>query len=291
VPGPDGNVKISLEAVVMAIITGVERAGSTVDSGIARGRPPIRLARQIVILTGAIMVYFGVRHATEGSVDAALANAARVVDLERALGLYHEQWLQDTFASSPAVSTVFNWIYIWGHWPVIAVTLVWLARSHPVIYLRTRNAMLLSGGIGMVIFATFPVAPPRLAGLGLVDTVTVSSHAYRVLQPPMFTNQYAAVPSLHVGWDLLMGVAIAMAARRLWVRLLGVVMPMVMTIAVVLTANHYIVDAIAGAALTTTCWMACGWWMHRHPVPLASQRVIRPHMRHVDDPLRLSSPN
>jgi hypothetical protein len=274
-------VKISQEAVLMAVITGAERVGTAVDSGIARGRPPVRLARQIVILTGAIMVYFGVRHATEGSVDAALANAQRVVDLERALGLYHEQWLQDTFASSSAVSTVFNWIYIWGHWPVIAVTLVWLARSHPVIYLRTRNAMIVSGSIGMMIFAAFPVAPPRLADLGLVDTVTVSSHAYRVLQPPMFTNQYAAVPSLHVGWDLLMGVAIAVAARRLWVRVLGMVMPVAMTIAVVLTANHYIVDAVAGAVLTTACWFACGWWLRTDPL----------RGRHSNDPLRLSSPN
>jgi membrane-associated phospholipid phosphatase len=125
----------------------------------------------------------------------------------------------------------------------------------------------------------------------MVDTVTVSSHAYRVLQPPMFTNQYAAVPSLHVGWDLLMGLAIAVAARRLWVRLLGVVMPVAMAIAVVLTANHYVVDAIAGAALTTTCWFACGWWLRRHYVPQAPRQLIRTQLRHVDDPLRLSSPN
>jgi hypothetical protein len=270
-------VKIKLEAVHMAVITGTgqvrpgagapptktSRAGTTVGTGTARTHPPVRLGQQIIILLGAIVIYFGVRHLTEGSVSAAVANAARVVDLEVAFGLHHEQWLQDTFASSSRVSTVFNWIYIWGHWPVIAVTLIWLARQHPAIYLRTRNAMILSGAIGMVIFATFPVAPPRLAPMGMVDTVTVSSHAYRVLQPPMFTNQYAAVPSLHVGWDLLMGIAIAVAARRLWVKAIGVAMPLVMTVAVVLTANHYIVDAVAGAVLTTTCWFAVQWWTRR----------------------------
>lgn len=247
----------------MAVMTGVERVGSVVDSGVARGHPPIRLARQIAILIGAIVVYFGVRGATEGAVGDAVSNAGRIVDFERLVGLYHEPWLQETFAGASAVSTVFNWIYIWGHWPVIAVTLIWLARQHPAVYFRTRNAMILSGGIGMIVFAAFPVAPPRLAELGMVDTVTVSSHAYRVLQPPMFTNQYAAVPSLHVGWDLLMGLAIAVAARRMWVRVLGVAMPVAMTLAVVLTANHYIVDAIAGAALTTACWFACGWWLRQ----------------------------
>ncbi|MDQ7909659.1 phosphatase PAP2 family protein [Phytohabitans sp. ZYX-F-186] len=251
----------------MAVITGAERvrpgAGAPPMKA-ERTQSSIRLGQQIFILLGAIVIYFGVRHLTEGSVSAAVANAARVVDFEAALGLHHEQWLQETFASSSRVSTVFNWIYIWGHWPVIAVTLVWLARRHPVVYLRTRNAMIMSGAVGMVIFATFPVAPPRLApALGMVDTVTVSSHAYRVLQPPMFTNQYAAVPSLHVGWDLLMGIAIAVAARRLWVKAIGVLMPVAMTLAVVLTANHYIVDAVAGAALTTACWFAVRWWTAR----------------------------
>lgn len=241
----------------MAVMTGVERRVAAVDSGAARALPQVRLVPQLAILIAAICAYFGVRGATEGSVGEALANAGLVVDLERFLGLYHEPWLQETFAGAPAVKTVFNWIYIWGHWPVIAVTLIWLALRHPAVYLRTRNAMMLSGGIGMVIFAAFPVAPPRLAELGMVDTVTVSSHAYRVLQPPMFTNQYAAVPSLHVGWNLLIGVAIALAARRLWVRVIGVVMPMAMVAAVVLTANHYIVDAVAGAALTTAAWLVC----------------------------------
>lgn len=253
--------------------TNTSRAESTPDSGTARTHPPIRLGQQIFILLGAIVIYFGVRHLTEGSVGTAVANAARVVDFEEMLGLHHEQWLQDTFASSSRVSTVFNWIYIWGHWPVIAVTLIWLAKRHPVIYLRTRNAMILSGAIGMVIFATFPVAPPRLAPLGMVDTVTVSSHAYRVLQPPMFTNQYAAVPSLHVGWDLLMGIAIAVAARRLWVKAIGVAMPVAMTLAVVLTANHYIVDAIAGAALTTACWFAVRWAAQRRQLRLQLART------------------
>jgi membrane-associated phospholipid phosphatase len=70
-----------------------------------------------------------------------------------------------------------------------------------------------------------------------------------VLQPPAFTNQYAAVPSLHVGWDLLAGIAIATTARRRWVRALGAVLPVLMVLAVIVTANHYVLDAVAGALL------------------------------------------
>ena len=97
--------------------------------------------------------------------------------------------------------------------------------------------MLLSGAIGMVIFALWPVAPPRLADLGLVDTVTEYSRSYRVLQPPAFTNQYAAMPSLHMGWDLLIGLAIIVAASRLWVRVIGGLLPVLMGWAVVATAE------------------------------------------------------
>lgn len=216
--------------------------------------PRVHLGRQVAIIAAAVGVYFLARGATEAAFPDALRNAQRVVHIERLVGLFHEGALQSTLAASPVVQTLLNWVYIWGHWPVIVITLIWLARNHAAVYYRTRNAMILSGSVGMVIFTLFPVAPPRLAELGLVDTVTATSDAYRVLQPAVFTNQYAAMPSLHVGWDLLMGIAIAVAARRTLVKALGVAMPVAMVLAVVLTANHYIIDVVAGAALTTAAW-------------------------------------
>jgi hypothetical protein len=245
----------------MAIGHGVglaERPVQTKTTIITATQPRVSLARQVAIVLSAITAYFLVRGATEGSVSQAVRNAGHVVDFERFLGLNIEGSLQDAIAGWPEATTVLNWIYIWGHWPVIAVTLVWLARRHPLVYYRTRNAMLISGAVGLVVFISFPVAPPRLAGLGMIDTVSVGSHAYRVLQPAMFTNQYAAMPSLHVGWDLLIGLAILAAARHPLVRAIGVAMPVAMTAAVVLTANHYIVDAVVGASLTTACWVVCG---------------------------------
>jgi hypothetical protein len=131
--------------------------------------------------------------------------------------------------------------------------LLWLYLRHLDGYRLVRNTMLLSGGIGLVVFAAFPVAPPRLAGLGLVDTVTEYSRAYRLLQPPAFVNQYAAMPSLHVGWDLLIGIAVFIYAPILLLRLVGLLLPLLMVSAVLLTANHYLVDAVAGAALVVGC--------------------------------------
>jgi membrane-associated phospholipid phosphatase len=101
----------------------------------------------------------------------------------------------------------------------------------------------------MVVFVTWPLAPPRLADLGLVDTITEENTAYRVLQPTQFTNQFAAMPSLHAGWDLLVGIAIVTAASTAVVKAIGYAMPVLMTVSVVVTANHYILDVVAGVAL------------------------------------------
>ena len=151
---------------------------------------------------------------------------------------------------------VLNWIYIYGHWPVVTVTLVYLALRDERVFARVRNAMFTSGAVGMVIFAVFPTAPPRLAGIGMVDTVSEQSHAYRVLQPPALTNVYASMPSLHVGWNLLMGIAIAREAARPTARWFGALMPIAMYVTVVVTANHYFLDGVVGAAIVVVSLMA-----------------------------------
>jgi membrane-associated phospholipid phosphatase len=87
-----------------------------------------------------------------------------------------------------------------------------------------------------------------------VDTITEQSNSYRVLQPPAFVNQYAAMPSLHVGWDLCVGLALVAAAGTLTMRTIGRLMPVVMAAATVLTANHYLLDVIAGAAFGLAGW-------------------------------------
>ena len=214
----------------------------------ARPRWPAVVTELALVLAG-VGVYFGVRGITATDVDRAQANAADVVALQDRLGLGHEARLQDMVDNSAPLMTILNWIYIWGHWPVIGAVLLWLFLRHPGGYLLVRTTMLLSGAVGLVVFAAYPLAPPRLAGLGLVDTVSQYSTSYRLLQPPALVNQYAAMPSLHVGWDLLMGIALATYAAHRVLRVVGAVLPVAMVAAVVLTANHYILDAVAGAGL------------------------------------------
>jgi hypothetical protein len=217
-----------------------------------------QFAMQLGLIFGAAIVYFGVRSATEGSVALANDHGHDVARLESVLGLDVEAQLQSLVLNSNTLSTMFNWIYIWGHWPAIAATLIWLHRRDNDLFLRLRNALFISGAIGVVIFVLYPVTPPRLLDIGIVDTVTEQSNSYRVLQPPSLINKYAAVPSLHVGWNFLVGLALYQAATSRRLRLLGILSPIAMIAAVVLTGNHYVMDAAAGLLVASAGWIAAG---------------------------------
>jgi hypothetical protein len=206
-------------------------------------------AREAALVAFAILVYFGVRNATVGSEAAARDNATALFDLERTLGIAWEGAIQGIVAESDVLVALTNWVYIWGHWPVILGTAVALYLTRRAHYRVLRNAMFVSGAIGFLFFALMPVAPPRLLELGLVDTVTERSQSYRALQPPGLTNQYAAFPSLHVGWNVLVGIVLFTATTVLAVRVLAVLTPLAMAFAVVATANHFVLDVVGGLAL------------------------------------------
>ena len=222
-------------------------------AGALRAVGTSKIVRELPLVLFGYFAYFLVRGFTEGSHAQATSNAGKIVDLERSFGFFWEPAIQERIVDQHWIVTLANWMYIWGHWPLIAAVAAWLIIRRPAAYSLFRNAFFISGAIGVVIFVLFPVAPPRLlADIGLVDTVTEHSHAYRVLQPPAFVNQYAAVPSLHFGWDLLIGIALVWHARWLPARIFGAVVPVLMLSAIVLTANHYIFDAMAGGAVALT---------------------------------------
>ena len=213
------------------------------------------LGQAAVVVLG-VFFYFQVRGLTESDPQTAEAHAHDVMAFEHRLGIDIETSIQAPLVDHPWLETFANWIYIWGHWPVIVATMMWLAWRHREAFLRLRDSMLVSGALGLVVFVTYPVAPPRLVDAGLIDTITQSSRSYRVLQPPNFVNQYAAMPSLHAGWDLLVGISIATAASYTAVRVIGGLLPLLMAFAVIATANHYVVDVVAGLLLALVGWIA-----------------------------------
>ena len=228
---------------------------------------------QLALASAAALAYFGVRGLTQSDLEAARDNAARLVEIEIALGLDREAWLQEQIIGSDWLVSLANWVYIYGPWPVIVATLAILFVKVPDRFYLLRNAMFISGAIGLVIFALLPVAPPRLGVLEVTDTVTSRSEAYRTLQPPGLINRYAAVPSLHFGWNLLIGVVLWQTTRNPAVRTFAVLSPLLMAVAVIATANHYVLDVFAGGAVALIGLVVARWMSARDSVPRWARSV------------------
>jgi membrane-associated phospholipid phosphatase len=216
--------------------------------------------REILVLGTFALCYGIVRALTEGSVGDAMRNAERVLHVEQALGFAWEETAQAAIIGNDTAVTVANWVYIWGYFPFVISAAVFLWCHHREHYVVLRNAVLVSGAVGLAVFAAFPTAPPRLADMGFVDTILEESRSYRLIQPPELTNQYAAMPSLHVGWSLLVGLTLAAVASNRVLRFLALLLPGAMALAVVATANHFVLDVVAGVLVVATAlWVSVRW--------------------------------
>ena len=219
---------------------------ATLPSGRLRWRTALREAS---FIAAAALLYSLVRGLTDDRVDAAFANAERVISLERWLGIFVEADLQRVALRGDGVIDVVNAIYI-AYWPIVFGTLLWLLVRHPAVYPLYRNALLASGALSLAVFALYPLAPPRfLPEHGFVDTIARESEGYRSFNASALVNEYAAMPSLHFGWVLLLAIAVATLVRSRIVRASAVVTPVVMLAAIVLTGNHFIIDGIVGGVV------------------------------------------
>jgi hypothetical protein len=197
----------------------------------------------------AYVVYNAARWLFAGDLEPARAHAHWIVALERSAGVSVERSLQRAVDSGAAAWVASN-VYLAAQFVVVPAALVWLYRHAPRVYRSLRNTLLATWVIAVPIFALFPVAPPRLAGIGIADTV--SGHAPVALsgRSTVFYNQLAAVPSLHVGFAVAVGAALAVAARHWWTKALAAAWGPVVAFAVVVTGNHYVFDIGAGLAVT-----------------------------------------
>ncbi len=216
----------------------------------ARQRVPIALGLEVVVVVTAYMAYEAVRRAIAPHAGPALSHGRWLVEIEQRLGFFWERALQQAVVHHPFPVTLLNWVYVWGYLPVIGAVAVWLFLRHRALYARYRNAFLLSGAAGLLVFALWPVAPPRLLpDEGFVDTVRLYSRIYNGIDGSGYVNQFAAVPSFHFGWILLIAIAIWQTTRNRLARLLAAALPVAMLASIVLTGNHYFFDALAGGAL------------------------------------------
>jgi hypothetical protein len=202
-------------------------------------------ALELFVWASLYPAYLAVRGVSIDDSHDAIAHATSVVRLERATGLFHEADVQSAF--HPIVDALSAY-YLVGFGPLIATVLVWLGVRHRELYRRLRTVLLASLGLAVIGYIGYPTAPPRLVpGLGITDTVGLSGHDTGSVAGIRF-NPYAAMPSMHVGWSVLVGIFGFRAARSRWLKGFFVLHPFLMVLTVTATGNHYFVDALAGAA-------------------------------------------
>jgi hypothetical protein len=227
----------------------------------SRGLPQgwIDAIRQLVLFAGVYYAYRIVRGLVDGQTVLAFENARTLVDAERALGAFFEPALQDWAQSQAAwLVTASNWMYVNSHFAITTVFLIWLylARNHAYYYVR--NTFMIAMGLALVGYVTFPTAPPRfLPEWGFTDTVAAFVGSGVEQSANVLYNPYAAVPSMHVAFALMIAIpAIRLVGNRAG-QALWAVYPPVVTFVVVVTANHFWLDAALGALVAAvSAWGA-----------------------------------
>lgn len=215
----------------------------------------VDLARNIGLLFGLYLAYAAVRQVTADEFTTAFRNAGHLIDFQRAIGLPSETVFQQPLLYHPEIITAANKFYMWVHFPATAAFLAWAWLRHRHHFGVIRESLIALTVAGLLLHLVFPLAPPRmLRSMGYVDTGAIFGPSPYDLAASSAANQIAAMPSLHVGWALLMAISI-IALSRSRLRYLMLAHPILTTLVVVVTANHYWTDAIIAALLVAGAWV------------------------------------
>jgi PAP2 superfamily len=205
---------------------------------------------QIILVVASIQSYELLRHVMVPNWTLAIGHAREIVRWERLLGIHWEAGLQATFLQIPELVKAMNVFYFVGHFVLTSVFFLWLYHFSRPVFRRWRNGFLAATAIALVIHWKFPTAPPRLADIGLQDTLqTLSNIDIGSPTSSSFSNPVAAVPSLHAGWALGVGLGLILYARPLFWKAIGAVYPIAVLLTIVVTGNHFVLDAVIGYAV------------------------------------------
>ncbi|MFG2352984.1 phosphatase PAP2 family protein [Streptomyces sp. NPDC048521] len=208
------------------------------------------LIREFLLVAGLFLVYKLGRQLATGHTGDAFRNAHHVWHLERAVHLPDEVSVQSALLHGEALVHLANTYYATVHFPATLAFLVWMYLRRPAHYVWARRVLAALTTAALVLPFTFPLAPPRmLTGTGLVDTARM--YGPSVYGPPSsdhLSNQFAAMPSLHFGWALMVAIGLMAATRSRW-RGLWLAHPVITLLVIVGTANHYWLDAIVATAM------------------------------------------
>lgn len=228
---------------------------------------PIELA----LILGVYAVYEGTRGLVAGDQRVALHHAQDVISLERSLHLFVEGPVQHAALTIPGVIGTLDFAYLTLHLSVTGGLLLWLHRRRPTAYPFVRTTLLLASALAVVGYVVFPTAPPRLSDIGILDAVSGRHIDLNAGLVSSLYNPNAAVPSMHVGYALIVGASLARYTPHLITRLAGLAYPPVVLLVIVATGNHFFVDAAAGAAVAGVAFLAARLLVRPWPTPRAQQ--------------------
>ncbi|MFJ4405884.1 MULTISPECIES: phosphatase PAP2 family protein [unclassified Streptomyces] len=267
-------------------------------TGVARTEPRHTLIRRIrtprrprlwfeILLIGvSYWVYSLIRNAVPEQKAVALRHAASVWSFENHLGLAIERSVNHAVNSATWLIVIMNYYYATLHFIITIGVLVWLYRRHPGRYGPARLVLFVTTAMALVGFYFYPLAPPRLmTGGGFIDTVEVH-HTWGSLSSGNLahvSNQYAAMPSMHIGWSLWCGITIAILAKHTWAKALGALYPVFTLTVIISTGNHFWLDAVGGVVCLAVgygiSYLVYGRWLYRmprQPVDAVSARASDP---------------
>jgi hypothetical protein len=207
------------------------------------------------------------RYIVPGAAEIGTDNAFSIISLERDIGIFWEPWLQGAARDAGnSVLLAFNYLYILTFFPLIIPTAVVMYVVNRERYMYYRGMILLSFVVALVLFALYPLAPPRFMDIeGIADTIAVHGPRwYAAREVDVYYNAYAAMPSLHFSWTFLFGIVFWNTGPHI-LKVLGVLYPTVTFFAIVITGNHYVVDAVGGALMIGVVFVIYSYVIRARP--------------------------
>ncbi|WP_411140581.1 phosphatase PAP2 family protein [Streptomyces sp. x-80] len=252
-----------------------ESADSPPGGGLmARLRAPRapRLWFEVLLIAVSYWTYSLIRNAVPEQKAKALENADWIWRAEHTLGIAVEHSINHAVNSLTWLIVSMNYYYATLHFIMTIGVLIWLYRWHPGRYAAARLALFATTGVALVGYYFYPLAPPRLmTGGGFIDTVIVHDTWGSLASGNLasMSNQYAAMPSMHIGWSLWCGITIALLAKPWWAKTLGLLYPTTTLLVIVCTANHFWLDALGGILCLTFGFTLARTWYGTLPHGLA----------------------
>jgi hypothetical protein len=209
------------------------------------------LLRQFGLFLVVYQGYQLVRGIADGRQAVAMANGLHVIHLERSLGAFFEPGFQQAFISHQWLIEAANWMYFNSHFVVTISFLAWLYLFRNENFNFVRNLFMVAMVLALMGYTLFPTAPPRMfPGAGFTDTIHVFTNMNQDSSfASVLVNPYAAVPSMHIAFSLMIAIPAMNLVRSVWARALWSGYPLVVFFVIVVTANHFWFDAAAGAAV------------------------------------------